>query len=118
MKKVNPRKKTNPKNEEKRLQAGSKTDKKFNEKEIQLVVEEIRTHYDGEIIDGWNYVHLAVKNQDTYMMMHGRKGLKVIQNGAKIFSGKLPGLCDGLSRGAGLRQPPRLLLLFSMQKAF
>ena len=63
--------------------------KEFNEDELSLEVEEIADHSERGIIGEQN-TFLALKNEKTYMVLTNWRGLKVIKNGAQIYSDKLP----------------------------
>ena len=61
----------------------------FKEERLWLECQMIKNHLEEEII-GCEITHLALKNENTYMVATDSKGLKVILKATEIFSGHLP----------------------------
>ena len=61
----------------------------FVEKNLQICVEEISS-YKQEGIIGGSFTYLAMKDEQTIMMITNSKGLRVIKSGIEVYSNHLP----------------------------
>ena len=57
---------------------------------MKLAVEQVEDYQEEGLIGGEFWTHLALKNKTSFMIGTYTKGLKLIENGKPLYSGKLP----------------------------